>query len=362
MVQIGLIYRDALGSGGYPRDVRWLASALSAHGISVTLFTKVGEDVRTTEGLTDSVRVEPLERLARSDVDLYHFFGIFIPEQVWALQKVLHKRVVVSPMGHLMPYHLRQEALKKRVYLQVVKPLLKKVKWFHVFAGREESSIREYLGNRVLTFEAGLGVFPVPVAVREAERREKARASGVNLLFFGRNDVYQKGIDILLEGFARAVRSGVNARLAIAGQPWMGSERYIRSFIESHGLRDVLQVLGPVDEETKYRLMAQADYLVFLSRWDGPPRPIREAIAVGTPVIVSAETNMGSLVAEYEAGVQVELRPEDVARAILKINMNRELWKRHLGGVLRLRERLDWRCVAEDYIRGYQQVLEAGDA
>jgi len=359
MVQIGLIYRDALGSGGYPRDVRWLASALSAHGVSVTLFTKDGPML---EGLTDGVRIEPLEHVGRSQIDVYHIFGIFILDQLRIVRKLIGKPLVVSPMGHLMPHHLRRKAFKKRLYLQAVKPLLKKVRWFHVFSGVEHESISQYLGDGVRTFEAGLGVFPVPVAISQDIRNEGRQDSSVNLLFFGRNDVYQKGIDILLEGFARAVRSGVNARLTIAGQPWMDSERYIRSFIESHGLGDAVRLVGPVDEKTKYDLLAAADYLVFLSRWDGPPRPIREAIAVGTPVIVSPETNMGSLVAEYEAGVQVELRPEDVARAILKINMDRELWKRHLGGVLRLRERLDWRCVAEDYIRGYQQVLEAGDA
>jgi hypothetical protein len=157
----------------------------------------------------------------------------------------------------------------------------------------------------VLTFEASLGVFPVPVAIAEAQWRKMERTDGADLLFFGRNDVYQKGIDILLEGFARAVRSGVNVRLAIAGWPWMDSERYIRSFIESHGLGDAVRLVGPVDEKTKYDLLAAADYLVFLSRWDGPPRPILEAIAVGTPVIISPETNMGDLVHEYEAGLQV---------------------------------------------------------
>jgi glycosyltransferase involved in cell wall biosynthesis len=205
MIKVGLVYRDVLGSGGYPRDVRWLASALTSCGVAVTLFGRAGT---VTEGLTDSVRVEPLERLTRSDVDLYHFFGIFIPEQVWALQKVLHKRVVVSPMGHLMPYHLRRKALKKKVYLRVAKVLLRRVKWFHAFGSPEVSSIRRYLSDNVLTFEASLGVFPVPVAIAEAEWRKMERTDGADLLFFGRNDVYQKGIDILLEGFARAVRRG----------------------------------------------------------------------------------------------------------------------------------------------------------
>lgn len=353
-MKVGLVYRDALGGGGYPRDIRWLARALTLCGVSVTLFTKGGS---VTKDVTDSVPMEPLDRLDRSQVDLYHFFGIFIPDQLWMLRKVVSRPVVVSPMGHLMPYHLGRKALKKMLYLEAIKPLLRKVKWFHAFAPHEERSIRQYLGADVLTFEAGLGVFPVPVSVTQAEQAQGKRASCLHLLFFGRNDIYQKGIDILLERFAQAVRNGVNARLTIAGQPWKDSERYIRSFIKDHGTQDVMQFLGPVDEETKYRLMAGADYLVFLSRWDGPPRPIREAVAVGTPVMVSPESNMGGLVEEYEAGLQVNLRPEDVAAAISTVSADRGIWKRHRDGVVRLKERLDWHRVAQDYIRGYEQVV-----
>ena len=354
VLRIGFVYRDALGGGGYPRDVRWLASALASCGVAVTLFTGAGS---FTEGLTDSVRIEPLEKLSRAEVDVYHFFGIFIPDQLWMLRNVLGKRVVVSPMGHLMPYHLRRKVLKKKLYLQAIKPLLRRVKWFHVFSDQEESSIRGYLGDGVRTFEASLGIFPVPVAVAQALRPGKKQEPSLQLLFFGRNDVYQKGIDILLKGFARASRTGVKARLTIAGQPWMHSERYIKSFIEDYGLEDKVRVLGSVDEEMKYHLMADSDYLVFLSRWDGPPRPIREAIAVGTPVIVSPETNMGGLVEEYDAGLQVQLKPEEVAMAICRVNADRDLWKQHRDGVVRLRERLSWGCVAQDYIRGYEQVL-----
>lgn len=355
-LRVGLVYRDGLGTGGYPRDIRWLATALASYGISVTLFAGSGS---VTEGLTNSVRIEPLENVGRVQVDLYHFFGIFIPEQLWMIRRVLGMSVVVSPMGHLMPYHVRQKMLKKWMYLQAVKPLLRRVKWFHVFADNEQSSVHQYLGKDVLTFEGGLGVFPVPVAVEEAGQTERDQEAGLDLLFFGRNDVYHKGIDILLEGLALAFRNGVNATLTIAGQPWMDSERYIISFIENYGLKARVRVLGPVDEERKYRLMKSADYLVFLSRWDGPPRPIREAISVGTPVIVSPETNMGGLVEEYGAGLQVQLKPEEVYRAISRVSVDRELRRRHRDGVVRLRERLDWRRVAQDYIRGYEQVMVA---
>lgn len=358
-MKVGFIYTDILGKGGYPRDIRWLASALTSHGVRVVLFCRFVKDSRVTEGLSEEVQIEPLDNLGRSKVDLYHLFGIFIPDQLWRLRQLMRKPLVVSPMGHLMPYHLRRKALKKALYLRLVKPVLRRVRWFHVFSDIEGASVVHYLGDGVRTFEAGLGVFPAPSNAGNAKRNIEQGDGLTRLLFFGRNDIYQKGLDILLKGYVRAVQRGVSVTLTIAGQPWGDSERYIREFVNREKIDKAIQVIGPVDEATKWKLLNETDYLMFLSRWDGPPRPIREAIAVGTPVIVSPETNMGGMVSEFRAGIQVELNPERVAEAILQVSRNRSLQKEHRQGVVKLRERLSWQRVAEDYIQGYSQVLES---
>jgi len=354
-MKISLVYKDALGGGGYPRDVRWLASALANLGAHVILLCQEPADEAVTEGLSRDVCIESFDNIRNIKADIYHVFGIFMPGQLWQVRQVLDRPLVVSPMGHLMPFHLKRNPFKKVAYLQIVKPLLKRVRWFHVFSGVEANSVHYHLGYRVSTFEAGLGVFPPPsnVELKKGNREHDA----LHLLFFGRNDIFQKGVDILLQGFAHAVRQGSRAFLTIAGQPWLYSEQYIRSFIEKNHLSGRIHVLGPVDENTKWKLLNEADYLVFLSRWDGPPRPIREAIAVGTPVIVSPETNMGRLVSEFNAGIETSLDPEKVARAILHVETDRSMWIEHRAGVLRLRERLDWSRVAEDYLQGYDQVL-----
>jgi len=244
-MKLGIVYLHALGRGGYPRDVRWLASALANYGLAVTLFCREPQERKCSmEGLVETVCIEDIDSLVRSDADIYHVLGIFIPMQLWKLRYLLNKPVVVSPMGHLMPFHLQRRAVKKAIFLKIAKPILKRVSWYHVFSSIEAGSVYRYLGQEVHIFEASLG------------------------------------IDILLKGFAKVVKRGANATLTIAGRPWGNSERYIREFIEKGGLGKQVRVLGPVDEAVKWKLLSEADYLVFLSRWDGPPRPIREAIFV----------------------------------------------------------------------------------
>jgi glycosyltransferase involved in cell wall biosynthesis len=96
-----------------------------------------------------------------------------------------------------------------------------------------------------------------------------------------------------------------------------------------------------------------------LSRWDGPPRPIRDAIALGTPVIVSRETTLGGLVDMAGAGRQVNLDVHNVAAALLEAQDDAtiKLWS---NGVHVLLGDLTWDRVAERYVSGYR--LAAGSA
>jgi glycosyltransferase involved in cell wall biosynthesis len=181
-------------------------------------------------------------------------------------------------------------------------------------------------------------------------------------VFFGRNDIYQKGLDILLEAYASTLRllgshAADSVMLTIAGQPWNGSTRYLSGCVRRLGIESSVTMLGEVDESTKSRLLKDADYLIFLSRWDGPPRPIREAIAAGTPVIVTPESNMGELVEKFGAGLQVTLTIDRVAKGLLRAVLDDKLLEHSLQGVKHLQSHLAWDRVAEDYIRGYSDTL-----
>jgi len=350
---IGLVYVHALRQGGYPRDIRCLLQNL-ARRIDVTLFTETGTRF---EGLDEVVKVKSLTEIWKSAerLDLVHIAGLFIPRQMLLIRKLTAKQIpiIVSPLGHLMPLAMRVKRWRKETYLKVVSLWFKK-SMLHVLGPAEEMSIRKYF-NHNKSFMATLGVLPCPMTLRSQKVHEKKHP--LQLIFLGRNDIYQKGIDVLLKGFALAVQSGAEVHLTIAGQPWNGSPRYIDNFLEKHRLKKQVTVIGPVKEEEKWHLLVEGHYLIYLSRWDGPPRPIREAISVGTPVIVSPETNIGYLVEEYVAGIQVALDPSAVSDAILHVASEPELRRSFSEGALKLRERLQWDHVALDYIKVYKSVL-----
>lgn len=350
-MKVALVYLDALAGGGYPKDVRWLAGALADTGTVVEVVTNDGPH---RDGLGAAVAVGPGRFRSTSDeYDVVHLWGIFSPEQFFLCRRRWGKhRFVITPAGHLMTSHLRRRWWKKLPYLVAMQPILVRNRHVaHFFSEAEANDGGRRFLHGAARFEASLGLFPAP-----ADSNVGATASDDYLLFFGRNDIYQKGMDQLLAGYGMAVARGLRLPLVIAGQPHDGSDRLLPRMITDLGLTRRVELLGEVSEERKWELLRGARSLAFLSRWDGPPRPIREAIAAGTPTVVSRGTNMASLIRDAGAGLAVGTGKDEVADGLLEAQDQESVlsWR---AGAVALQSKLSWQAVADRYRAGYELTV-----
>lgn len=348
-MKVALFYLAACAPGGYPRDVRWLAGALAELGVDVTLMSHGGPE---RDGLSDvSVEVEPARWGAVAEAaDVMHGFGISHGPQIRAtLGFARRTRSVVSPLAHLMHEHVRVKAWKKRpTYWAVGRMLERRGVVAHFYSTTEKQESEKYLDTK-RSFVANAGVFP-------ADERSSPTEVGDYLLFFGRNDIHQKGIDLLIDGYERAVQGGLELPLVIAGRSHGASEAFLAAAASRPSLKGRLELRGDTSDIQRAELMRKARSFVFLSRWDGPPRPIREAIALGVPVIVSTGTNLGALVEQHHAGVHVDGSSEQVGAALLRASDADEVaaWR---AGAIALGAALSWDLVAADYKAGYELAL-----
>lgn len=361
-MKICLIYQHALGEGGYPRDVRWLATALAAHGADVTL---VCGETQNTEGLSGGVTIARLESIPREleHFDLVHIFGLFMPAHMRLLEEAIRIGVptVLSPMAVLMPFAVnrtRWKRMKKEAFMRVYAGTLSHVTSLHLLSPSESLSWSN-VWRRSHRMFGQFGIFPPDAAAVSAGA--SLRRAAAPFVFFGRNDVYQKGIDILLDAMRiaenRSAPTDAPVRLIIAGRPCLKSDQFIRARIKRLARREAVSVLGALDIRNVYELLGSARALVFLSRFDGPPRPIREAISLGVPVIVSRETNMAEVVEAHGAGAVVPLDADAVAAVLLEVwrDPKKSEWWR--ANVPRLKAALSWDRVVGQYLAGYRDVL-----
>ncbi len=102
----------------------------------------------------------------------------------------------------------------------------------------------------------------------------------------------RKGVDILVEAFARVCRSDADAQLILAGPRYdLNSDalatfhRRLEGIIADGDIRDRVRFLGTVENIHDYYRVA--DVFVLASRREGMPNAALEAMASGVPVIMT---------------------------------------------------------------------------
>lgn len=152
-------------------------------------------------------------------------------------------------------------------------------------------------------FVSRCGIDAASVA-REAGRA--ARRDRPTLLSVGRLSP-EKGQVGLLRAVARARAAGADLDLRIVGD---GPDRSrLEAAIAELGLRERVQLLGPLPADAVFREMGAAHLFVLTSFMEGLPVVLMEAMAAGTPVLAPRITGIPELVDDGVSGVL--FRPAD---------------------------------------------------
>jgi len=136
------------------------------------------------------------------------------------------------------------------------------------------------------------------------------------ILFLGRLDAI-KGIDILIDAFARV--NYHNVRLIIAG-PDYGFGEALKIQASKLDLNGSIQFTGSVYGDSKTKTLVNADVLVMPSRYEMWGLSFLEALACGTPVIMSENCGGSATIKEHHPlGIVSRLDAQSIADAISNI-------------------------------------------
>ena len=116
------------------------------------------------------------------------------------------------------------------------------------------------------------------------------RSESTHVLYYGRFDLHQKGLDVLLDTADGVLTAHPGIRLVLAGRGKDAGEVRRRVAALSHASR--VEVREDPTREAVQTLMAGALCLVHPSRFEGLPMVPAEAMAAGVPVIA---TDVGAL-------------------------------------------------------------------
>lgn len=369
-LSVGFVMRDGFQALDYYRDLRWLIGGLAEQGVTCRLLADPAPPGgRHDDGLPPECEVHGPGEVGRffRDLELVHNWNsLFTFEQLRLVRDRAERDTVVvqSLHSHLMRHAVGgslRSSLKKRAYLRLAAPWLGRIDALHVYSQFEveDSHLTGRLA-RLPRFVAGLGSFPPPTGP-PWEDESSRRRPGRRLVYFGRNDVYHKGLDLALEGFARCwarlpPQDRAEVELLVVGRASVTDAECIDAFVAAHEHLPIRRH-GPCDEKDVAGLFEASDVFVYLSRHDGPPNPVRVALSLGRPVLISHQTNLGETVARSRCGWTTDLDPDAVAEAMLGALGDLAVGDPRPAALDAGRRAIAWPTVAQDYVRGYESLV-----
>jgi glycosyltransferase involved in cell wall biosynthesis len=103
------------------------------------------------------------------------------------------------------------------------------------------------------------------------------------ILFLGRADIHQKGIDLLIRSFDR-IAADISTKLLIAGGGKDVSK--IQKLIARTNNREKIEYIGKFDQDKRNELLASCKFLCLPSRYEIAPLVAKEAMSYGKPLVV----------------------------------------------------------------------------
>ncbi|MGE7070041.1 glycosyltransferase [Peribacillus butanolivorans] len=211
-----------------------------------------------------------------------------------------------------------------------------------------------YLDNMKMLFDRGERFFPVcqyladrliawgcpPEKIRvlyggvdlnQFNYRTSHKEGSQNILSIGRL-VEKKGHHILMQAFQKIRGKFPNATLTIIGRGEL--EEYINSLANELNLGDSFRLLNHLPKDQVREQMTNADIFCAASLEaadgdvEGIPNTLKEAMAVGVPVISTNHAGIPELITNNKEGVLVqENNVDELAEALEFMLTNRELWE-----------------------------------
>ncbi len=253
------------------------------------------------------------------DFDLIHLHGVWDPILKAAADTARRRRVpyVVTPHGMLDPWCLGQKRWKKRLALALgYRRMLDDAACLHALNADEKRLLAPLgLAGPVVVLPNGVfleEIEPLPPAGSFARGRREL--DGRPWVLFLSRLHYKKGLDYLAEAFAGVARANQDVQLVVAG-PDGGARQDFEQQVRQRGLANRVHLVGPLYGPEKLAALRDAACFCLPSRQEGFSIAVLEALACGSPVVISENCHFPE-VAETGAGKVVPLDAPAVARAL----------------------------------------------
>jgi glycosyltransferase involved in cell wall biosynthesis len=380
-------YFPAIQFGGPIQSVHLLNRSLVEQGVQVNVFT-------TNAGLENQkgYQSERWQELGGVKVKYFPYFGYVHYNFSVSLLKALFKSVkeydlvhitavwnfpvlaaslacrlhgvpyVISPRGTIYPetIALGSTFFKKLYYRLFARSCLNHAKAIHYTAHDEHQKVSQYLRLKpavwIIPNGVDLKALQSTNDMNLRQQSSKLPSDAPYLLFLGRIS-RKKGLDILIKAFGLLAASHPNLLLVVAGPDEEGYLQEVVRLIEGEGLQNRVVITGLLRGEEKIEAYRRAKLFVLSSYSENFGMSVVEAMACGTPVVISDQVGIYQDIERHQAGIVTRTTPESVAAGMQELLTNPDLCARvSTRGLQLVQSHYDIDAIARSFINSYQML------
>ncbi len=279
--------------------------------------------------------------LSKKGKAVFHLHGGWIPafSKIAAFLGKHHIPYVFTPHGAYNVTSMRRGPYKKKIYFNLFeKKVLRYAHKIHCVGLSEMKGLSSIYKNQKAV------LLPYGFSEEQPSTPHNFNYQDMIIGFVGHIDIYAKGLDLLVNAFARFNKLAPKTMLWIIGDG-AGQEALSR-LVKSKGLSHSVTFLGSTFMSKKDSVLKKIHALVYPSRGEGLPSVVLEAANMGVPSIVSEATNLARYVEGYHAGLAVRNDNEqDIMDALLQLHAlwtKNELSEMGTNAQKMVREAFDW--------------------
>lgn len=181
---------------------------------------------------------------------------------------------------------------------------------------------------------------------------------GIQAIFIGRLDMYQKGLDILLDAITAIHKELKEAEFFLK---IYGPRRYdylkIKNEIDKREINDIASVNDEISGKEKEKAILESDIFIMTSRFEGHPMGMIEALAYGLPCLATPGTNMADVIKEYDAGWVSAFSVDSLSASFMDLIKERTLIPMKGQNAKDLAAKYDWDVLAQQFHDNITSIL-----
>ena len=291
---------------------------ISYQGVPVRFFSRFSPNIDGIKEFAFSSTFTTWLRQNIEEYDLVHIHAIFSYPSTAAMAIARSRKVpyIVRPLGQLCEWSLQQSVLKKRLYLKIIERAnLNHSQGLHLTSEQEKKEAAKLqLTCPSFVIPHGLDFAPTLANARQRLRVRFNLPEDEKIVLFLSRIHPKKGLNYLIQSLARMTHYPFTFILAGSGDPAYEAE--VQRLLQEYGLRTRTILPGFVKGETKSMLLQGADLYALTSHSENFGVSVLEALAAGSPAIVTPGVALSDEIQSCQLGYVSELSVEAITSAL----------------------------------------------